>query len=64
MPFFFAQKRQLSTKPYAGGVCPHRRGILLEFTYCIGWQQPILKQMPWDGEIRVLRNLKKSLLGL
>lgn len=57
----FAQKGHLSTKPNAGGVCPHRRVIHLEFTYFIGWQQPILRQMLWDGERRFQRSLKKSL---
>lgn len=61
---FFAPKQQLFTKPYASGVCPHGRDNLLEFTYVRGWQQPILKQMLWDGETKFLRSLKKSLPGL
>lgn len=60
----FVQKGHLSTKPYAGGVCPHRRVIHLEFAYFIGWQEPILRQMLWDGERRFQRSLKKSLPGL
>ena len=61
---FFAPKQQLFTKPYASGACPHGRDNLLEFTYVRGWQQPILKQMLWDGETKFLRSLKKSLPGL